>query len=239
MHENLSLKRKKQFYKRRRQRLIEKKVIKRIKNKEIIYRYSPWNEYSEKGLKDRTFWFSKPDQFNDPFDCNMEVFRHYKVTNSLFNFINNDLPVAFRNPMEYFINTIKEFGVLCFTKSGDIGKRGYDNLHFWSLYANNHKGVALGFKKTSVEEFYSRKYFDQCSLQDVIYKDSMFDYDNDYITLTDNTKIKVKDYLKNVGADPKAFDQLIKIKSFLERIKRYGKMRMNVESFLQGMHYSI
>jgi hypothetical protein len=37
-------------------------------NENLVYKYSGWNDYTKDALEKRYFWFSKPTNFNDPFD---------------------------------------------------------------------------------------------------------------------------------------------------------------------------
>src|SRR5215471_4778417 len=36
-----------------------------------LYKYQACNEYAFGNLKKRCLWFSKPEEFNDPFDCDI------------------------------------------------------------------------------------------------------------------------------------------------------------------------
>ena len=54
-------------------------------------RYLPFNKQTINSLKNKEFWFSNPNSFNDPFDCKIELDfdvnidelkKHYEITNT-------------------------------------------------------------------------------------------------------------------------------------------------------------
>ena len=117
-------------------------------------------------LKNSTLKFSKPSEFNDPFDCNITIDtvntieeiesyidslqQNHKLT---INEINS-LRQIFNNPKELYAITNKSvkdakecFGVTCFSK---IEK----NLIMWAHYADNHKGVCLKFDILADTDFF-------------------------------------------------------------------------------------
>jgi len=134
----------------------------------MLYRYTSWDDNTKNSLEERYFWFSKPTNFNDPFDCNMDRLlssdfgrKHLRI---------EDLKASTDN-----------FGVLCFTKKTPlkvIGDKGYNNLHFWSHYANFHKGISLGFEQTEIQSYYSEKIMCNAELNKVIYLEAPIDLDN-------------------------------------------------------------
>jgi hypothetical protein len=105
-------------------------------------------------LKENTFKFSNPDDFNDPFDCNEYLVDISIPTEKEREFIlqaaaNNKLP---RNIVRKQLRNIgnskiysealgkkkKEFKVSCFSEVSD-------NILMWSHYADKHKGICIGF----------------------------------------------------------------------------------------------
>jgi hypothetical protein len=36
-----------------------------------LYKYQPCNNYAFENLREKRLWFSKPENFNDPFDCDI------------------------------------------------------------------------------------------------------------------------------------------------------------------------
>ncbi len=169
---------------------IQSKFIKDIKaNNNMIYRYSGWDSYSQDSLKDRYFWFSKPTNFNDPFDSNMECLKAFNVTNQLFCYDDPSQVYPINNPFDFIKKQTDNYGVLCFTEKtsdGQVGDKGFNNSHFWSHYANYHKGIALGFEKKMLETYYSEKLECQANLTKVRYREKPINLDKDDIILEES-----------------------------------------------------
>lgn len=152
----------------------------------MIYRYSGWNENLKNSLKNRYFWFSKPTNFNDPFDSNMDCLKEFNLTSKLFCYNDSSQVYPLTNPFEYIKKQTNNFGVLCFTEKtgkGDIGDEGFNNNHFWSHYAEFHKGIALGFDKSIIKTYYSEKISCQADLTKVKYRTKPINLDKDDIVL--------------------------------------------------------
>ncbi|NOQ26437.1 MAG: DUF2971 domain-containing protein [Bacteroidales bacterium] len=110
--------------------------------------------------------FSKPSEFNDPFDCHITIDTD-NTESEIDNYIkflekNNDLTEEkikilkkkFHNPKELFEITnksvngaIEKHGVTCFSKKED-------NLIMWAHYADKHKGVCLKFDILGDTDFF-------------------------------------------------------------------------------------
>ena len=146
-----------------------------------LYKYQPVYEdpdknYSLRNLREQKLWFSKPENFNDPFDCNInfDVVDADKDENlqSLFvrlldiapdktafhskyttdGKINDSFKIdAVRMARDATKSVIakKNFGISCFAESND-------NMLMWSHYASSHKGFCLEFD-TSIEPFKPKK----------------------------------------------------------------------------------
>ncbi|MGV8830026.1 MAG: DUF2971 domain-containing protein [Breznakibacter sp.] len=167
----------------------------------MIYRYSGWDFYSQDSLKDRYFWFSKPTNFNDPFDSNMECLKAYNETTDVLCYEDDSQIGPLKNPYKYIKENTDNFGVLCFTektKPGSIGDKGFNNSHFWSHYANFHKGIALGFNKSLIETYYSSKIQCNADLTPVKYNTTM-----------GNLGDKIKKILSKTPFDAKEFETFI------------------------------
>lgn len=129
-----------------------------------LYKYQPFNQYSLINLIKRQLYFSKPENFNDPYDCDppfriAKTHRTEKNINSLFARIRNSRTDTAAFDMNYltkgkpnkrfereFIdspNSIREqirakTGVTCFSEN-------VDDILLWSHYADMHKGFCLEF----------------------------------------------------------------------------------------------
>jgi hypothetical protein len=126
-----------------------------VKNGEVprfIYKYTDI-ESLKKILENSTLKFSKPSEFNDPFDCNITIdanntteeidahiellLKNHTVTDEQIKIFHN--PTLLFNLTNNEIKKSKEsFGVTCFSKK-------FDNIVMWSHYSDKHRGVCLKF----------------------------------------------------------------------------------------------
>ncbi|MBE0682697.1 MAG: DUF2971 domain-containing protein [Anaerolineales bacterium] len=131
-----------------------------------LYKYQSCEPYAFNNLQQRQLWFSKPENFNDPFDSDIN-FAITEVTEqnmrSLFDTLRESVPDKnafdstytqggqindrFREGVVLFArratNTVKEnkwkrLGIACFSEESD-------NILMWSHYANGHQGFCLEF----------------------------------------------------------------------------------------------
>lgn len=126
----------------------------------ILYKYSSWdkNKYIKRNIKNSKLYFSKPMDFNDPFDT-YPVLDLTSVKKQGEEFIPNvfkkmlpkisedilarlkEINIPIDKIMEKFeLNRRASDGVCCFTTKND-------NLLMWAHYADYHKGICLGFEK--------------------------------------------------------------------------------------------
>ncbi len=135
-----------------------------------VYKYrSDWsNEYHKRILTNGEIYFASPEEFNDPFDCGIDIaFELLKTDATLrFNyftdFVNRTMPhlaiIEKEGEVEKLIqegryyddvwmnyvtkknkkDLFDVFGVFCTTPLAD-------NVLMWSHYANSHKGFCIGF----------------------------------------------------------------------------------------------
>lgn len=136
------------------QQLTQKMVLEN-KLPQFVFRMRPVNKFLFDSLRNSQIWFSNPQDFNDPFDCdiNMKIqdsdqseiqtyfdnhLKYQLSTEELikFNTTNNNV-----RDFELILNgaakrVIQRKGVACFMSV-------CDNLLMWSHYADSHKGVCL------------------------------------------------------------------------------------------------
>jgi hypothetical protein len=88
-----------------------------------LYKFYNTNLLSIASLQDSYFWLSNPKEFNDPFDCNINLIEHnnQKALNKITSSKKND---------------ISNIGVTCFTEV-------LDEPLMWAHYANNFYGFVL------------------------------------------------------------------------------------------------
>jgi len=139
-----------------------------IENGELpryIYKYTDI-ESLKLILEDSTLKFSKPSDFNDPFDCNITIDTE-NSTEEINEYIEmlkkgrnltveqiNTLKEKYHNPKTLFELTNKSvkqskesFGVSCFSRLNG-------NILMWSHYSEKHKGVCLKFDLLADAEFF-------------------------------------------------------------------------------------
>ena len=140
-------------------------IVARAQFPRYIYKYTSINTL-KLVLQSSKIKFSKPSEFNDPFDCNLtietkctdeEVEAYIRILNANNNLTKEqiaELRIRFANPKELYeitnksLKTAKEhFGVSCFSKINS-------NLLMWAHYADHHKGACLKFDILEDTDFF-------------------------------------------------------------------------------------
>ncbi len=127
-----------------------------------LYKYQPYNVQTLDNLKNRVLWFSKPAQFNDPFDCKIVPAEVGGISAADWNALHakarlsasaakKTLPFpapdgkfkaavkeAIETAFENIVATLQERGVACFSAR-------MDDILMWSHYADGHRGFCLEF----------------------------------------------------------------------------------------------
>ncbi len=133
-----------------------------------LYKYQPYNIQTLDNIKDRYIWFSKPDDFNDPFDCSINfsfddltedewAFLYRKAQEGLTKerdqrsatalFAGNRPSPNFKRFYSEKMKILagkrletefKQRGVACFSEK-------MDDILMWSHYADGHKGFCLEY----------------------------------------------------------------------------------------------
>lgn len=130
-----------------------------------LYKYYSINAYLYKVIESSSCWFSRPSDFNDPFDCNLDV----SIENSIWEIEGNMKRSSMLQLLkeELFSKSaeIKEAGKRVLSKPSLI-KRIINEVHkyyinqnngvyclsedpinilMWSHYADSHKGICVEF----------------------------------------------------------------------------------------------
>lgn len=99
-----------------------------------LYQYQPISKYTIQNLLLQKIWGANPKSFNDPFE--FVVRDSYRITK-------DGKVQPFSTDEKRVMTQIKEgisnFGVTCFSESGDI-------ILLWSHYSSNHTGMCLTFE---------------------------------------------------------------------------------------------
>jgi hypothetical protein len=127
-----------------------------------LYKYQSYNVQTLDNLKNRSLWFSKPAQFNDPFDHRVIPFEMADAGPQDWTHLYNELSKAnaargislpYSGPTEEFkakvktgyqkayeerVKRLQERGVACFSAK-------VDDILMWSHYADGHRGFCLEF----------------------------------------------------------------------------------------------
>ena len=141
-----------------------------------LYKYYSVNDNLFNLIRNHSCWFSKPSDFNDPFDCNLDIsigrnpkeIMHNMDKSSMLRLLYDALsqkgddvidagariikkPFLLKNIIneihKYYID--QNIGVFCLSQDPA-------NILMWSHYADNHKGIC-------VEYSFSEKFlFQQC-----------------------------------------------------------------------------
>lgn len=183
-----------------------------------LYKYFSINKSLCSTLINNEIWFSNPNNFNDPFDCNLKC--NY-VTDSFFkerteNLLREAYNSAIRNESffkEHKILTlisdsheqkrkeetdrinkqlqdkVSQTGISCFSKT-------HLNIVMWSHYSDNHRGVCLAFNASE------KVFFDKCHevryVEDFPNTDSILGVDDNSQNFLFSTKSKDWEYEQEV-----------------------------------------
>jgi len=134
-------------------------------NKYILYHYTSFDT-AKKIIEGSSLRFSSPDDFNDPFDLNFDIFDFESDIEGCVDFFGRMFPVIdkeeFKEQVKQTVSRDPDFirkngvqmlkeikdalGVTCFSEE-------YDNALMWSHYADKHRGVCIGIKLGSTESY--------------------------------------------------------------------------------------
>lgn len=148
-------------------------------------------------LINKELWFSKPKLFNDPFDCQLDIDAYFDDVEKYLAQSKNDKLNAFREGIK--ILTKKDlYAYFCTCKA-------WEHTLMWSHYANNHKGIAMGFSFSAGSPIKTTELI----IKPIRYDNSSFNkaitavnnssnmYDEYKGTLSDNAKEFYKDFFNS------------------------------------------
>ena len=132
-----------------------------------LYLYRPANDNTLNILRHNRLWASKPDEFNDPFDCDLEIAEYIteeiilaainerygereQWPDEISQFINSTIDAAGnfteeeRDRLNYETNQLIDknlnSGIVCLSEI-------CDSIRMWSHYAQGHTGVCFEFSR--------------------------------------------------------------------------------------------
>jgi hypothetical protein len=122
----------------------------------LRYKYVPFNEGSLCIIKDGTMKFTRPSEFNDPFDCNPEYHRHYmSEQKDLLKKAGDDLGLSPAKRIQNKGVMLKRLEIAL--QNGEFGQKAVNdlgicslsrdplNLLMWAHYAKDHTGFVIEF----------------------------------------------------------------------------------------------
>lgn len=135
-----------------------------------LYKYTTLDSL-ELILKSSSLKFSKPSEFNDPFDCNITIDTN-NTSEEIETYIESlkqnrkleaseieTLRQKFHNPKDLFLltnqsvkNAKESFGISCFSKNDK-------NIVMWAHYADKNKGACLKFDILADTDFFMTPFF--------------------------------------------------------------------------------
>ena len=144
-----------------------KNAIEKNELPRYIYKYYT-NEKNrlQDTLTNQTVWFSRPMEFNDPFDCRLivDTTNTEKEILDYVNYLCNQRPVSDVDRLKAQLNflnseyryeiandsiqdAVSKSGVSCFSRIND-------SILMWSHYSNSHKGYCIKFDLLEDQDFF-------------------------------------------------------------------------------------
>lgn len=123
-----------------------------------LYRFSPLNMYSIDGLLRNYFYLANPADFNDPFDCNVNL-----ISNISESIIGERRVEDVKSVKR---NNYSNIGVTSFSET-------IDNHLMWAHYTANYYGFAIEFKGDNISVELNKEVHSRCDLARVIYPEKL------------------------------------------------------------------
>lgn len=120
------------------------------RNAEKLFKYYCLNLYNIEAFLNHYFYLSNPSNFNDPFDCNINLIEDVEGLEKLETVKRNN---------------IRNIGIASFSET-------IDNHLMWAHYTNNYNGFALEFKGDQIDVKMNRDDIKRHSLTRVIYPEN-------------------------------------------------------------------
>ena len=170
----------------------------------MVYKYYPPTCHTCDALTNEYFFFCKASIQNDPYDMSFKLLKS--------NFILQNLGYA-EDEHKDVESIMGNYGICCFSEVKD-------NKHLWAFYADNYKGMVVGFDENKFYDYYN-SYMIRIPFVKVTYRNSPIT-DDDVIEKDDEFKLEMpvllnseanRDWLKphkyaNCIDDPKLGDML-------------------------------
>ena len=162
---------------------------------EKLFKFYDTNLNSVASLHEGYFWLSNPSDFNDPFDCNLNLVEHD-------NNINQELDTKIKR------NNIANIGVTCFTQV-------INEPLMWAHYANNYRGFVVEFNTETIR-VYIDKNERKFSLNPVLYFDKFIK--------VKNTDGFAQEYLLTAKSDKWEYEKEWRLLASVDNKKPYDRI---------------
>lgn len=226
---------------------IGKQSFDKVSSLDLVYKYVEIETGLNRILKDTSLKFSKPEDFNDPFDCHeslVDIFIDPNVEKKIFLDVAAQRKLSRRERRKYisklgdpknYTKVLKEerqkYKVCCFSELSD-------DILMWGHYADKHNGICIGFKFEPLYQDYvfypvnyvkSLQQIDGTTLTPYVFyymvtlKSSCWSYEKEVRAITKNTNsilVYPRECVKEVifGCNV----QSAKVSSTVKEIKKMG-----------------
>lgn len=220
-----------------------------------LYKYRAFNEYSLQSLINEVAWFSKPIDFNDPFDCGIQI-DDLKVKESIQGavkhiyaelgkappeisdedfFVKDEDKKAFNDFKESISNLLQSGGIFSMSEVND-------NILMWAHYADSHRGFCIEYARTpsnllgmQAEPVQYEDKMPSLSIQDVTSEGKNFDK----LWLTKSNHWKYEEEWRLIYSEGgKAFQFPCEIKSVIFGLKMSKQNRYTIQKIFEKKNIS-
>ena len=201
-------------------------------DKDKIYKYIPFNENALKLLINNEFYFSVPDNLNDPLDSKFDVLNFLVNDDDIKNYYNKASDLTDEEKQDYadyyikdpnrkyisgtiiydwIVNLRKQYGITSFSEINN-------DILMWSHYANGHTGICLEFDWKKDEKIFQGKkvqyvdklpVFDFSKNEKVDYHEVFFSKMNNWFYEQEIRSVFKIEYLRTISFNPKALSGII------------------------------
>lgn len=119
-----------------------------------LYKYKPFNCHSIRMIEKGEIFLASPDRLNDPLDCTLlESWLEHIKSKLQAKYGDDHLGCEmFEDPITHEVNPLLDAVKLRLSRIGVFSLAGqYDEPIMWSHYADEHRGVCVGFDQNKLE----------------------------------------------------------------------------------------
>ena len=196
---------------------------------DLLYKYrSLQDNYTLRNIKNHLLYFSHPNIFNDPYDCNPQILdTEYRISHQTKLYIHDgasmipaecisgSLNISYDLQKRISQQILNRYSICCFSSISD-------SILMWSHYADYHRGICLVFKPKEDMMFFKgcakvvySKYRANYSLGNnnththLITKHIDWQYESEYRIIELNTSLSLDDNYQPMVYNHKALAEII------------------------------